>query len=368
MSVRQRHIMIMAGGTGGHIIPGLAVAEALIGSGHRVSWLGSEHGLENDLVPAAGIELTRLPVRGLRGGGLANRVLGPLRMSRAVWLAWKGLASQRPDCVLSMGGFAAAPGGLAAWLRRIPLVVHEQNAVAGYTNRLLARMARQVLSAFPGTFEARRQEITCGNPVRSSIEQLAPPQRRFAERQQMRLLVLGGSQGAMRLNQQVIETLAQLDEKQRPVVIHQAGRRHEKAVRDSYRKAGVKADVRGFIDDMAAVYGWADLAVARAGALTLSELQAAGLGSILIPYPHAVDDHQTLNARHLVEAGAAFCLQERDLTHASLSDLLLPCLADRAQCLGMADKARALARPGAAREVAQVCLQAAGDIKPGARV
>jgi UDP-N-acetylglucosamine--N-acetylmuramyl-(pentapeptide) pyrophosphoryl-undecaprenol N-acetylglucosamine transferase len=360
MTVR-RHILIMAGGTGGHIIPGLAVAEELIGAGHQVSWLGSQQGLENDLVPAAGIALHTVPASGLRGGSGIKRLLGPLRMAKAVLMSWRLLAVIRPDAVLSMGGFAAAPGGVAAWLRRLPLVVHEQNAVAGYTNRLLARLAKAVFSAFPNTFPARRKEITCGNPVRTSIEQLPKPERRFRGREQMRLLVLGGSQGALALNQRVIETLAKLPPSHRPMVIHQAGRRHEKAVRAAYREADVQADVRGFIEDMPAVYGWADLAIARAGALTLSEFTAAGLGAILVPYPHAVDDHQAKNAEHLVQAGAALCVTEAELSVECLIGMLQPCLASREKCLDMAERAHALARPGAAQAVAERCLNLANQ-------
>jgi len=348
-------VLILAGGTGGHIFPGLAVAAALHARGVPVCWLGAEGGMENRLVPQHGIPIDAISIGGLRGKGTSMLSGAPLRVARAVLAAWKILRMRRPGAVVSFGGFAAGPGGLAAWLRGLPLVVHEQNRAPGFTNRVLSRLARRVLTGFPQTF-AREEHV--GNPVRSEIAALPVPERRMAQGEgPMRLLVLGGSQGARALNQAVPQALAALG--LNIDVRHQSGEKlHDEALQ-AYAEAGVPAQVEAFIADMAAAYAWADLVVCRAGALTLAELCAAGVGGLLVPFPAAVDDHQTRNAEYLVEHGAARLLPQDDTLAVRLRDALAELAADPEQRLAMARAARELARPDAADHVAQVLLQEA---------
>lgn len=352
MSRPAATVMVMAGGTGGHIFPGLAVAQALRERGLGVSWLGAEGGMETRLVPERGIDIDTLPVRGVRGKGLLTLLAAPWRVARAVWRALHILRARRPAAVISFGGYAAGPGGLAAWLLRIPLLVHEQNRAAGLTNQVLARLARQVLVGFPQTF-ARERHV--GNPVRAEIAALPPPDVRGVGRDgPLRLLVLGGSQGARALNQAVPQALAALG---RPVeVLHQAGQALLDEARRAYHEAGVAAQVEPFIADMAGAYGWADLVVCRAGALTLAELCAAGVGSVLVPFPQAVDDHQTRNAEYLVERGAAVLLPQSEHLAMALRDVLAGLAADPAYRLAMARAARALALPDAAQRVVQAVM------------
>jgi UDP-N-acetylglucosamine--N-acetylmuramyl-(pentapeptide) pyrophosphoryl-undecaprenol N-acetylglucosamine transferase len=354
-------VLIMAGGTGGHVFPALAVADELRRAGQAVLWLGTQEGLEAKVIPAAGLPIAWITVRGLRGKG-ALRVLGaPFMLAGALWQAGGVLLRARPCAVLGMGGFVTGPGGFMAWLLRRPLLIHEQNSVAGLTNRLLAPLASRVMIAFPGALPARVKPIHTGNPVRAAITQVAPPRERLAARQgPLRLLVLGGSLGAQALNETVPQALAQLSKEQRPEVRHQSGMRHIDAARAAYQRAGVEAQIDAFVDDMAAAYAWADLVVCRAGALTIAELTAVGVGAILVPYPHAVDDHQTGNARYLVEASAALLIQQTDLNVEGLATLLRELFADRPRLLRMAEAARELARPDAARVVAEHCLQLAG--------
>ena len=350
-------VLIMAGGTGGHIFPGLAVAEALAAAGVPVVWLGAADGLETRLVPARGIALETVPVSGLRGKGLAVRLRAPLMLLRAFAASLGVLRRVRPRSVLSLGGYVAGPGGVAAWLLRRPLVVHEQNALAGFTNRVLARLARRVLAGFA---DALPGVEWVGNPVRAAIAALPPPSVRFDTRAgRLRLLVLGGSQGARALNRALPQALARLAPLLRPEVLHQCGARGVDDTRAAYAGAAVTARVEPFIDDMAAAYAWADLAICRAGALTIAELAAAGLGAILVPFPHAVDDHQTRNAAALVAAGAARLIPERDLDPARLADLLGDLLGDRARLLAMATAARTQARTDAAAAIARVCVEVA---------
>jgi UDP-N-acetylglucosamine--N-acetylmuramyl-(pentapeptide) pyrophosphoryl-undecaprenol N-acetylglucosamine transferase len=347
----------MAGGTGGHIFPGLAVAAELSARAVPIVWLGAQGGLETRLVPARGIALETIRIRGVRGKGVLALFAMPLRLGVAVFRACRMLRRLRPRAVLSMGGYVAAPGGLAAWLTRIPLVVHEQNRIPGSTNRLLARFARRVLAGFA---DALPNAEWVGNPVRREIAQLEPPQVRLgARRGRVRLLVLGGSQGAHALNLHVPAALALLPPAARPEVRHQCGARHAEAAGAAYDRADVAATVEPFIEDMAAAYGWADLVIARAGALTLAELAAAGLGAVLVPYPHAIDDHQRANAEVLVAAGAAAMLVEDQLDPARLAAILEPLLDDPGLRLGMARAARALARPDAAVRIAETCLEVA---------
>jgi UDP-N-acetylglucosamine--N-acetylmuramyl-(pentapeptide) pyrophosphoryl-undecaprenol N-acetylglucosamine transferase len=356
----NRPVLIAAGGTGGHVYPALAVADVLRADAVPVVWLGTRAGLEARAVPAAGIDIEWLSIGGLRGKGPVTRLLAPFRLARACWQAGRVLRRHRPRALLGMGGFASGPGGLVAWLLRCPLVIHEQNAVAGLTNRVLARFAVRVMEAVPGTFPPAVRARHVGNPVRADIAALPDPADRFARRSgPLRLLVVGGSQGARALNERLPAALADLPAGQRPVVRHQCGERHLEAARATYAEAGVEAEVRPFIDDMAGAYGWADLVVGRAGAMSVAELAAAGVGALLIPYPHAVDDHQRANARWLEAAGAAVVVPEAELDHARLVRELAALLHDRAALAKRAVLARGLARPQAARELADAVLEAA---------
>lgn len=343
----------MAGGTGGHIYPGLAVADALRAEGVEVTWLGAAGGMELEKVPPAGIEVDTVHIRSLRGKGLGGWLALPARLGRAVNEARQALKRRRPDCAVSFGGYVAGPGGLAAWLGRTPLVVHEQNRIPGMTNKVLARLARTVLQAFDGALPGAR---TVGNPVRASVAGLPAPAERWARRSGPgRLLITGGSQGARALNSVVPEALARMQDSDRPMVRHQAGVSNREATRERYAKLGVSADVSEFIDDMAEAYAWADLVVCRSGALTVSELAAAGVGAVLVPFPHAVDDHQTANAEVLVSAGAAVLAPEAALEPAALADELASLLNDRSRSLALAEAARRCAVPDAARSVARAC-------------
>jgi len=360
-------ILIMAGGTGGHIFPALAVAHELLRRGAEVSWLGTRAGLEADVVPRAGLSIDYIEVAALRGKGAARWLLAPFTLGRALWQALRLLRRRRPHAVLGMGGFVTGPGGVAAWLLRRPLVIHEQNARAGLTNRLLARLARRVLAAFPDALPGAE---VCGNPVRQAILSLPAPARRLAERNgPLRLLVVGGSQGALALNRTLPEALARLAPDERPQVRHQSGSRNRERVLEAYRAAGIAPDGAGvevlpFIEEMAEAYTWADLVLCRAGALTVSELAAAGLPSILVPFPFAVDDHQTHNARYLANVEAAVLLPQPEMSAERLAGLLAEFSADaaagRKRLLRMGEAARRIARPQATERVAECCLEVAG--------
>lgn len=353
----ERPVLVMAGGTGGHIFPGLAVAEALHAQGVPVAWLGAVGGMETKVVPARGIPLHAIHVGGLRGKGWKTRLAAPLMLVRALWSALAVLRAVKPRSVLSMGGYVAGPGGIAARLLHKPLLVHEQNRVAGFTNRKLAGHAQRVLEGFADTLPGAQW---VGNPVREAIAALPAPEQRFAGRNgRAHLLVLGGSLGARALNLALPQALALLPAERRPEVLHQCGQRGIDEARAAYAQAGVDAQVVAFIDDMAGTYAWADLAVCRAGALTLAELTAAGLGAVLVPFPHAVDDHQTRNAEALVAAGAAELIQERDLKIETFAQRLNALLGNRAQLLAMAQAARTLAKSDAAKVIARACLEVA---------
>ncbi len=352
-----RPVMIMAGGTGGHVFPALAVAQALLERGVGVVWLGSRRGLESRIRPPAGVVMEWLTVSGLRGRGLLVWLLAPFSVGRAVLQAFFIFRRVRPGVALGMGGFVSAPGGLAARLARVPLLIHEQNAVAGYANRLLSHFAHRILLAFPGALPARRPCTETGNPVRRELLHLEPPQARFAARSgPLRILVLGGSQGARILNRMVPEALARL--KAECTVLHQAGSSDAREVESAYRRLGVKSNVREFIADMAQVYSWADIAVCRAGALTLAELSVVGLGAILVPFALAADDHQARNAQYLVRRGAASLIAERDLSANALARAVEKFAANRASALARALRAHELARPGATEDVVDACLKA----------
>jgi UDP-N-acetylglucosamine--N-acetylmuramyl-(pentapeptide) pyrophosphoryl-undecaprenol N-acetylglucosamine transferase len=348
----------MAGGTGGHVFPALAVAHELAGRGWQVSWLGTPDSFEARVVPPQGFELDTVDAFRLRGQGVVDRVLAPWRLLRAMRQARGVLRRRAPQVVLGMGGFAAGPGGLVSRLLGLPLVIHEQNAIPGLTNRWLARIATCVLEAFPGSFAAAVGAVATGNPVRDDIADLPQPPAIPADRP-LQVLVLGGSLGAQALNTGVPAALAALPEGQRPLIRHQAGRGKADATRALYRRLGVEAAVEDFVDDMAAAYRGADLVICRAGALTVSELMAAGRAALLVPFPFAVDDHQTANARILVEADAARLVQQRDLTTERLRDLVAELLGDRDRLCAMGRRAYALARRDAARVVADYCEEVA---------
>ena len=358
--------LIMAGGTGGHVFPALALARELRARSWQVVWLGTRRGLEARLVPAEQIALEWLSVGGLRGKGMLVWLTAPLQLTRALLQALAVIRRRRPALVVGLGGFVAGPGGLAAWLLRRPLLIHEQNAIAGFTNRCLAWLARRVLTAFPGSFAPRVHAQVVGNPVRREITDLPPPSQRFALRQgPIRVLVVGGSQGATRLNAMVPFALARAAATLQFDVQHQSGERWIEAARRNYAEAGVTARLQPFIDDMAAAYGWADLVICRAGALTVSELAAAGVAAILVPFPAATDDHQTRNAAFLVDGGAAVMIAERELSAERLAAELLRLCNGRGRLLAMAERARALARPRAAQELANACVELLRSASPG---
>ena len=363
-AAEQRPVLIMAGGTGGHVFPALAVADELRARGVEVSWLGTQRGLEARVVPAAGYPLNTVRVTGLRGKGALRLLLAPFMLAGALWQALRIELQLRPRAVLGMGGFVSGPGGVIAWLLRRPLLIHEQNSVAGTTNRLLAPLARTVMVAFPGSLPAARQPVHTGNPVRGRITSLPAPATRLADRSgPMRLLIVGGSLGARALNDTLPAAIAQLQPGNPLQVYHQTGRDDLEQVVSAYKEASVEARVEPFIDDMAEAYAWADLVICRAGALTVAELAVVGVAAILVPFPHATDDHQTGNARFLADAGAAVLLPQSKLEPAGLASMLSDFISQREVLLEMACRARELAMPGAARRVAELCLQAA---RPGA--
>ena len=351
-------VLIMAGGTGGHVYPALAVAESLRARSQDVVWLGTHRGIEARVVPAAGIDVEWVSIRGVRRKGALAVLVAPLQIAWAVMQSLAVMWRRRPSAVLGMGGFVSGPGGVAAWLTRRPLLVHEQNAVPGLTNRLLARLARVVLQAFPGSFNAHAE--TVGNPVRESIAAVPPPRERFAGRSgPMRLLVLGGSQGALSLNRTVPQALALLPENARPQVRHQCGERTADIAKAAYADNGVDAEIVTFIEDMADAYAWADFVICRSGALTVAELCAAGCAAILVPYPAAVDDHQTANATPMHESGAGVIIQECEMSAESLASLVTG-FSERDSLLARAEKARALANPDSLTRITEHCLAQAG--------
>jgi len=357
MSVRP--ILIMAGGTGGHVFPALAVADELRARGVPVVWLGTRSGIEARVVKQAGYQIEWLSITGLRGKSATTLLLAPFRLIIACAQAFRVLWQRKPGAVLGMGGFAAGPGGLMAWVLHRPLIIHEQNAVAGLTNRILAHLAGQVLEAFPHTFN--KNGMAVGNPVRKDIQELPDPQMRIGKhRDALRILVIGGSLGAQRLNEIVPEAMSHIDEDARPDILHQTGLAKLETTQALYRHHGIEARIEAFIDDMAKAYGWADLVICRAGAMTVFELAAAGVGSILVPYPYAVDDHQTANADYLVQAGAAIVKQQHELTSEWLCDTITRLTQQRDTLVKMAIAARTVAKPNAATEVAECCMQAGG--------
>lgn len=354
----SRTLLVMAGGTGGHVFPGLAVADLLKSRGWNVVWMGNPDGMEAKLVPSRGYEMVWVRFGALRGKGLLRKLLLPFTLLSGFWQALRAIRSVKPDVVLGMGGYISFPGGMMAVLQGYPLVVHEQNSIAGLANRVLAKVATRVVCGFPNVLPGSEW---VGNPVRPEIAQMQEPAERYASRElvegaPLNLLVLGGSLGALAINEVVPKGLALLDEEMRPMVVHQAGEKHLEKLQENYELAGVRANCVAFIDDMAGAYEWADLVVCRAGALTVAELAAAGVASILVPFPSAVDDHQTFNAKFLSSAGGAVLLPQNEITPESIS---LIRNYTRGQLLQMAEKARALAKPDAVAEVARVCEELA---------
>lgn len=354
----QCTIMIAAGGTGGHVYPGLAVARALQEQGVNVVWIGTRKGLEARVIPEAGIEMAWLNVSGLRGKGVKTLLLAPFKLMQALIEAIGIIKKHKPAAVLGMGGFVAGPGCFVAAIMGKPVLIHEQNAIAGLTNKLLSKVAKQVLEAFPNTFPAAAKIRAVGNPVRADIVCLPEPALRYqnGSDKPLKLLVVGGSLGALALNENVPKALALLPKAQRPQVIHQSGKKTLDIAQKAYAAADVEADVTSFIEDMASAYADADLVICRAGAMTVSELAAVGVASILVPYPYAVDDHQTANAAYLADAGAAIIMQQDTMTAESLYEVLQALLEDRAKLLEMSRIARRLAKPKATQEVVEHCL------------
>lgn len=351
------NVLIMAGGTGGHVFPALACAHEFQSRGYKVHWLGTPRGIENEVVPAAGLPLHLIDVSGLRGKSVGSLLKAPWQLLRSLWQARRVMRQLQPVCVLGLGGYVTGPGGLAARLAGVPLVIHEQNAVAGTANRSLAPFAARVCEAFPGTFAASDKRRTTGNPVRTELF-LKTPRDPLADRRP-RLLVLGGSLGAEPLNKLLPDALAQVSSELRPEVFHQAGKQHADITRERYEAAGVAAQVAPFIKDMASAYAWADLVICRAGALTVCELAAAGLPSFLVPLPHAIDDHQTHNAEYLAKEGAALLLPQATTDAAALAAQLTEVLMQPEKLKAMGATARRLSRPDATRTVVDICLEVA---------
>ncbi len=349
-------IVIMAGGTGGHVFPALAVARALQSKGWEIHWIGTETGLEAEIVPKAGFKLHYIVIKGLRRKGILHKLMAPYQIIAAIYQSLRILLTLKPMVVLGMGGYVAGPAGVAAWLLRYPLIIHEQNSVVGFTNRCLALLATRVLEAFPNAFKPSQQAIYTGNPVRAELLSIAPPNERFADRSSpLRLLIIGGSRGALALNQICPQAIEQLPLEKRPEIWHQTGGGHDKATLELYQKANVVARVQPFIDDMAKAYAWADLVLCRAGALTIAELSAVGIGSVLVPFPYATDDHQTTNGQFLEKLGAAKLIPQSILKPQTLALTLLELLNDKNQLLAMANAAYQAACRNALIDVTAVC-------------
>ncbi len=348
----------MAGGTGGHIFPGLAVAKRLMDEGIDVHWLGTQKGLEAKLIPDAGIPIHFITIQGIRGKGMKDIFLAPFRLLVAIFQASRIIRQLKPDILLGMGGFVSGPGGIASWIFRRPLLIHEQNAKPGTTNKWLAKVAKKVLEGFPDTFRDRQNVVAVGNPVRCEIADMPSPNR--ANKEPRTLLVLGGSQGAMAINQLLPKTLALLPESIRPDVYHQTGEKYYKDTLAAYQQAGVSAKIVPFIHDMHEAYGWADIVLCRSGASTIAELCAAGLGAILVPFPYAIDDHQTANANFMAKQDAALLIQQSDLTTEKLVDILQTFIQSKENCQRMAEAAYALRKTDAADKILLICKEVCG--------
>lgn len=359
--MQHRPVLIMAGGTGGHVYPALAVADYLHQRGIPLLWLGTHQGLEAQIVPEKGFQLLTFHISGLRGKGLFKWIQAPFTISFALIQAMLILIRRKPAAVLGMGGFVSGPGGVAAWLMRIPLCIHEQNAIAGLTNRLLAPLSRIVMEAFPGTFPPKLCARVTGNPVRAEILNLPGPEMRMQLEKNvpLKVLVLGGSQGAKTLNRIVPQAVASLPGDVRIEIRHQTGQKLYEETKSYYQGITQQVSIIPYIVNMAEVYIWADLVICRAGAITIAEISAVGLAAILVPFPHAVDDHQTANARYLSEQGGALLISEPEFTAEKLSHCLADFYNTRPRLINLARQARALAKPYATREVAELCLEVA---------
>jgi UDP-N-acetylglucosamine--N-acetylmuramyl-(pentapeptide) pyrophosphoryl-undecaprenol N-acetylglucosamine transferase len=359
--MKSKNVLIMAGGTGGHVIPALSVARQLKNKGYQIHWLGSIKGIENELVVDAGHQLHRISISGLRGNGILKLLMAPFQLLKALWQTFKVYREVKPLMALGMGGFASGPGGLMAKLLGVPLVVHEQNAIAGMTNKILSSRANILLQAFGNTFKPRSNLHAVGNPVRSSIVEIQDPEVRLKGRaDKINVLVVGGSLGAVAINNVLIEGMASkaLDIN----LWHQAGARNFDEVKQGYANAGVDSvKVSAFISNMSEAFAWADVLICRSGALTVSELMAAGVASILVPYPHAVDDHQTANGRILVDTGAAILIPQPLFSVENLSQELEQLSQDRSIILQMSKAARTLAKPDSAKVVANYCIEVIHD-------
>jgi UDP-N-acetylglucosamine--N-acetylmuramyl-(pentapeptide) pyrophosphoryl-undecaprenol N-acetylglucosamine transferase len=359
MTTSSPTILIMAGGTGGHIMPGLAVADVLRTRGWTVRWLGHPEKMEGQIVPARGYDMAPLRFAGLRGRGLLAKLLAPFLLLRALFQAWQHFSKIRPNVVLGMGGYVSFPGGVVSALRSRPLVLHEQNAIAGLANKALAKISKRVLAGFPGALAGAE---VVGNPVRQDVVALAEPAQRYAQRTgPLRVLVVGGSLGATALNTVIPQALALIPESQRPGVVHQSGAKNLQALEAAYQQAGVQADCVAFVDDMAQALGQADLLICRAGAMTVAEVAAAGVAALFVPFPHAVDDHQTANARFLSDDGSAWLIRQESLTAPDLAAWLA--MRSRQELADVAQRARAHARPLAAERIADICEELVGVAK-----
>ncbi|RFU45729.1 undecaprenyldiphospho-muramoylpentapeptide beta-N-acetylglucosaminyltransferase [Paraburkholderia sp. DHOC27] len=368
---QQRTLMVMAGGTGGHVFPGLAVAHLMQAWGWKVVWLGNPAGMEATLVPKHGIPMEYVRFGGVRGKGLKTKLMLPVNLLRACTQSLSALRRVKPDVVLGMGGYITFPAGLMTALSGRPLVLHEQNSIAGLANKVLAKVARRVLVAFPNALP--HGEWT-GNPIREELARALPPKARYAQRSgPLSVLVVGGSLGAAALNEVVPRALALLQPQERPRIVHQAGAKHIEALRANYAEAGLLNAAAGqregdaanvqlvpFIDDMTSAYANADLVICRSGAMTVAEIAAVGVAAFFVPFPHAVDDHQTTNAAFLADHGAALVVQQRDLSADGLAAWLRS--QTRESLAEMAERSRSLAKPDATEQVAQICASVAGVV------
>lgn len=354
----SQHVLIATGGTGGHVYPALAVAEELLSRGVKVSWMGTHKGMEAKIISSTSIPLYFVSVTGLRGKGIMGWLFAPFKLTFAISQAVSILIKQKPNVVLGMGGFVSGPGGIASWLLRKPLVIHEQNTIAGMTNKMLSHFATHVAQAFPNTFATKVNAKHVGNPVRKEIENIAAPKNRFSQRKDkaINLLVLGGSLGATALNEKLPAIFKTLNNNCAINVVHQTGTRHLDTAKEFYNQTAINVEVVAYIDDMAKQYSWADIVICRSGALTVSELSAVGIAAILIPFPFAVDDHQYFNAKYLVAGDAAYVVRQADIESNDFVTLLEKLFCNgRDKLLSMAENARALAMPNAAEQVADLC-------------
>ena len=358
--MQHKNILIMAGGTGGHVYPAIAVAEHLKLKGFKLFWLGTNHGLEKKIVPNHGYPLFKISIVPIRGKGFLRLLSAPFLFIVSLFQALIIIVKIRPVVVLGMGGFVSGPGGIAAWLMHIPLLIHEQNSIAGLTNRLLAPFAFSIMTAFPKVFKKSNKVIVTGNPTREDIREIPEPEKRYVNRDSklLKVLVLGGSLGAKKLNEIIPETLRDFDSNYIVRVKHQCGERHYASTQKKYKNYNICAEVFPFIEDLVSAYIWADIVICRAGASTISELTACGIASILIPFPFAVDGHQTKNAEYLTINGAAVLVEEEQLNTNQLKQILLIFFNTPELLIQMAIKARKLSTLDAADSVAKLCAEA----------